>query len=115
MFEGCWSLYTTVTVFDESLTQTSKVRTWRQCFDNHGSGQQTVVLEDGRQCEGPLAASFGQDGILRVTEPTSCHGSLHLNRSERLCRRLSDTEAECNGRTIEGSRSGHAYVGRFRR
>lgn len=115
MFEGCWSLYTAVTVFDDSLTQASKVRAWRQCFDNHGSGRQTIVLEDGRQCEGPLAASFGQDGILHVTEPNACHGSLHLKRSERLCRRLGDTEAECNGRNIEGSRSGRAYVGRFRR
>ena len=58
---------------------------------------------------------FGQDAILHVTEPTSCRGSFNLNRSERLCRRLSDTEAECDGRTIEGFRSGHAYSGRFRR
>ena len=115
MLEGCWKLYTTITVFNDDLTPSSKVRTWQQCFDSHGSGQQTVVLEDGRQCEGPLAVTFGQDATLHVTEPTSCHGSLQLRRSERLCRRLSDAEAECDGRTIEGARSGHAYVGRFRR
>lgn len=115
MLEGCWNLYTTITVRNADLTQSSRIRTWRQCFDGHGSGQQTVVLEDGRQCEGALAVAFGQNAILRVTEPAACRGSLLLNRSERLCRRLSDAQAECDGRTIEGSLSGHSYVGRFQR
>lgn len=115
MLEGCWSLYTTITVKNADLTQSSRIRTWRQCFDGHGSGQQAVVLEDGRQCEGVLAVAFGQDAVLHVTEPVACRGSLQLNRSERLCRRLSDAQAECDGRIIEGSLSGHSYIGRFQR
>ncbi len=115
MLEGCWSLYTAITVFNEDGTRSSKIRSWRQCFDGHGAGRQTIALEDGRQCEGALAASFGQDAVLRVTEPTACHGTLHLSRNERLCRRLGDDEAECNGRTIEGGMSGHGFAGRFRR
>jgi len=115
MLEGCWNLYTAITVFNENGTQASKIRSWRQCFDGHGTGRQTIALEDGRQCEGALAASFGQDAVLRVTEPTACHGTLHLSRNERLCRRLGDDEAECNGRTIEGGMSGHGFAGRFRR
>ncbi len=115
MLEGCWNLYTTITVFREDGTGGSKVRSWRQCFDGRGAGRQTIALEDGRQCDGALAASFDQDAALRVTEPTACHGSLHLARSERLCRRLGDAEAECSGHTIEGGLSGHQYGGRFRR
>ncbi len=115
MLEGCWNLYTAITVFNEDGTRSSKIRSWRQCFDGHGTGRQTIALEDGRQCEGALAASFGQDAVLRVTEPTACHGTLHLSRNERLCRRLGDDEAECNGRTIEGGMSGHGFAGRFRR
>ncbi len=115
MLEGCWNLYTTITVFNEDGTGGSKIRNWRQCFDGHGAGRQTIALEDGRQCDGALAASFDQDAALRVSEPTACHGSLHLSRSERLCRRLGDAEAECSGHTIEGGLSGHHYAGRFRR
>ncbi len=115
IFEGCWTLYTTVTVFNQDGTGGSKIRSWRQCFDAHGAGRQTVALEDGRQCDGALAASFDQNAALRVTEPTACHGSLRLSRSERLCRRLGDAEAECSGHTTEGSLSGHHYAGRFRR
>ena len=115
MLEGCWNLYTVVTVFNEDGTGGSKIRDWRQCFDGHGTGRQTVALEDGRQCEGALTAVFDQDAALRVTEPTACHGSLHLSRSERLCRRSGDAEAECSGQTVEGGLSGHHYAGRFRR
>lgn len=115
MLEGCWTLYTELTVFDDTLTHTSNVRSWRQCFDGRGTGQQTIVLVDGRRCEGPLSAAFDRDEILRVTEPTSCRGTVTMRRSERMCRRLGDTEAECDGRMIEGLRSGRSYSGRFRR
>ncbi len=115
MLEGCWGLYTTVIVHNEDGTLLSKMRAWRQCFDGHGNGKQTIVLEDGRHCEGALAAVFDQNGALRVTEPSACQGTLHLSRSERLCRRLGDAEAECSGRTVEGGLSGHSYAGRFRR
>ena len=115
LLEGCWNLYTVITVFNQDGTGGSKIRSWRQCFDGHGAGRQTVALEDGRQCDGALAASFDPDAALRVTEPTACRGSLYLSRSERLCRRLGDAEAECSGHTIEGGLSGHHYAGRFRR
>ena len=115
MLEGCWSLRTGMAVSDESGTHSSDIHTWTQCFDGHGAGQQTVVVEDGRRCEGPLSAAFGEGGVLRVTEPASCAGTLHLNRSERLCRRLGDAEAECDGRMVEGNLPGHIYHGRFRR
>jgi hypothetical protein len=115
MLDGCWSLYTTITVSRGDGSPESVIRSWRQCFDGHGAGHQTVVLEDGRRCEGVLTAAFDQEAILRVSEPSACQGTLQLTRSERLCRRLGDAEAECDGRSVEGSRSGHTYAGRFRR
>ena len=115
VLEGCWNLYTAITVSRDGAAEPSKVRSWRQCFDGRGAGQQTVVLENGAQCEGALAAAFDHSGVLHVTEPAACHGTVHLSRSERLCRRLGDTEAECDGHIVEGSRSGRPYAGRFRR
>lgn len=115
MLEGCWNLDSTVTVTNEARTQSSKLQSWRMCFDGAGAGQQTMVTEDGRRCEGPLAASFDGASTLLVTEPARCRGSLSMNRSTRSCQRVSDSEAVCEGRLVEGNRSGSAYHGRFRR
>ena len=114
MLEGCWHLDSPITVTNEARTKSSKLQSWRMCFDGAGAGQQTMVTEDGRRCEGPLAASF--DGAtLLVTEPANCRGSLQMVRSTRSCQRISDTEAVCEGRLVEGNRSGSPYRGRFRR
>lgn len=115
MLEGCWTLGTTLYVFNDDRTRRAGVSSWRMCFDGAGRGAQTITLEDGRRCTGPLGASFNGDALL-VTEPTECAGpGLNLSRSERLCRRLGDTEADCAGRLVAGPRSGQAYSGRFRR
>ncbi len=116
VLDGCWSLYTGITVSNDNGTQHSKVESWRMCFDGHGVGQQTELLEDGRRCQGPLAASFAQGGLLRVTQPAQCAGTgLRMVRSEMLCRRLSDSEAQCEGHNLEGTMAGSEYSGRFRR
>ena len=115
MFEGCWNLYTTLFVFNGDRTRRSGVSSWRMCFDRGGVGTQNVALEDGRRCTGPLAAAFDNE-VFRVSEPSQCTGpALDLGRSERLCRRLGDTEADCAGRNLGGSRPGSSYNGRFRR
>jgi hypothetical protein len=116
MFEGCWNLFTSITVQNDARTTSSEARTWRMCFDGHGIGHQSLVLEDGRSCEGPLGAAFDQGNALRVTEDVPCMGpKLQMSRSERLCRRLSEAEAQCDGRTLNGARAGNQYSGRFRR
>jgi len=115
MLEGCWSLYTGLHV-GHGLADQVKVRSWRMCFDGRGTGQQTEALEDGRDCHGPLGATFAQDDLLLVTQPAPCIGAaLHMARSEMLCRRLSDAEAACEGHNLEGVLVGSAYAGRFRR
>lgn len=115
MLEGCWSLTTTLTVWNHEQTRSSRVRSWRMCFDGHGAGHQTIQLDDGRHCEGPLGASFGGD-VLRVTEPQVCDGpNFRLGRTERLCRRLGDSEAECNGHATDDPEARGSYTGRFRR
>ena len=116
MLEGCWNLTSDITVSSADGLHSTKVRTWQMCFDGHGSGQQTMALEDGRRCAGALLAAFDRGDVLRVTEPQNCNGAeLHMNRSQRLCRRSSDTEAVCQGTTTEGGAAGHGYSGRFRR
>lgn len=115
MLAGCWRLDTGLSVSDRNHEHSSRVRLWQMCFDEHGAGQQTETVEDGRQCAGPLAASFAPDGRLLVTEPEPCQGTLHMVPSTRLCRRTSDREAQCEG-VNRGSPDGQRdYEGIFRR
>ncbi len=117
MFEGCWNLYTSLTISNHARTTSSKARTWRMCFDRHGFGQQSLLLEDGRSCEGSLAVAFDQGSTLRVTESEGCHGpTLQMNRAVSLCRRLSEGEAQCNGHNLDDAGAeGSSFTGRFRR
>lgn len=114
LMEGCWTLTTTLSVTNQGTGRVSRVRVWRMCFDGRGRGNQVIELEDGRRCEGALAAEFDAADALRVTEPAACNGpTLELSRSERLCRRVSDTEAACDGRILGAP--GRTYSGNFRR
>ena len=115
MLEGCWTLVSSMTVTNETTRSSSPIASWRQCFDGQGAGKQTIVLADGRKCEGPLSASFVGGDDLRVAEPQPCRGTVNLSQSTRTCKRTSDTEAVCDGRLVTGSASGRAYTGRFRR
>ncbi len=116
VLSGCWSLYTPVVVSNATRTQSSKVQSWRMCFNNHGTGQQTVTLEDGRGCQGPLSAGFAGEGFLRVTHPAPCISpALEMVRAGMLCQRLNDSEAACEVDNLDGAFAGSSYASRFRR
>lgn len=115
MLEGCWNLTSSIRV-GPTAGGGVPVRTWKQCFDGQGHGTQDMVLENGNRCSGPLTAAFDGSGRLHVAEPQSCRGQgLNMSRSERVCRRTSDAEAQCAGREIEGTSTGHEYEATFHR
>jgi len=115
LLEGCWSLAMDLSAGRDRASMV-KIRSWRLCFGGHGDGQQAQALEDGRSCDGPLVAAFDQQDLLHVTEPAACSGpTLHMSRSELLCRRRSNSEALCQGRNFEGALATSDFSGRFRR
>lgn len=115
MLNGCWRLITSLHITDERTGRVTGVRSQRMCFNADGHGTQTTLLEDGRSCTGPLRATFN-GAILRVADPEPCTGpGLRVSRSDRVCRRTSDDEAECHGRNLEGALEGGTFDGRFRR
>lgn len=111
MLNGCWSLATQMSAGRDRESMV-RLRSWRLCFDEHGAGRQTETLEDGRSCDGPLAAAFDRGDLLHVTEPARCSGpALQMAQSELLCRRVSDAEAQCEGRNPDGT----TFEGTFKR
>lgn len=110
ILEGCWTLFTGLFVGNPA-TGSTPVRIWRMCFNNQGAGQHTITLTDGRRCAGPLRATFSRGALLHVTQPAACTGTVSVNPSELSCRRVSDTEADCDGRNTDGSH----FAGKFRR
>lgn len=109
--QGCWHLNTALQVLD-SRGQSSPVRTWRMCFDGSGHGNQEAALQDGRRCSGPLDASFEGAALLRVTQTRPCSGpGLGIGAAVLRCRRVSDAEAQCQGRNPDDS----TFQGTFKR
>ena len=104
LLQGCWSLATEMAIRRRGEEGPGvRLRSWRMCFDDHGVGRQTETLEDGRSCDGPLAATFEGDR-LRVTQSPPCTGpDLRMGHNELLCRRVSDAEAQCEGRNTNGT------------
>ena len=112
LLQGCWSMVTDMSVRRRGEEGPGvRLRSWRMCFDDHGVGRQTETLEDGRSCDGPLAATFEGDR-LRVTQSPPCTGpGLRMGHDELLCRRVSDAEAQCEGRNSSGT----TFEGTFKR
>jgi len=97
MLQGCWHLDAILHVL-LGRDQPPLVSTWRMCFDVAGHGSQEIASQDGRRCSGPVEASFEGAALLRVTSTQACSGpGLSIGVVLR-CRRVSDTEAQCEGR-----------------
>lgn len=114
MLEGCWNRISNMRVHDIATDQSRSVASWRICFDRNGRGNQTITLTDGRQCRGPLDARFA--GARVQMEAARCTGSFNFVRGTQDCTRLSDAEATCIGRDLEGPNAGRGESeSRFRR
>jgi len=111
MLAGCWHLSTAIQTRNNRGVG-SPIKTWRMCFDGTGRGNQEVALQDGRHCSGPLDAAFDGAGLLRVTHTQECSGpSLSMTQATLQCRRLSDAEAQCDGRNPDAT----TFAGTFKR
>ncbi len=109
MLAGCWHLSTAIQTRDDRGVG-SPIKTWRMCFDGAGRGNQETTLQDGRHCSGPLDAVFTGVGLLRVTHTQPCSGpGLTMSQAILQCHRLSDAEAQCDGRNPDGTTFGGAF------
>ena len=110
LLEGCWSRISNMAVRVEATGQRLPVANWHICFDQTGHGTQTITLKDGSRCTGAIQASFaGEQMLIRAARCTGpgFGGGRFFVRSELHCTRVSDEEANCLGRDLEGSGMGH--------
>jgi hypothetical protein len=103
MLEGCWSRISNMAVRDVATGRRLPVANWRICFDQTGHGTQKITLEDGSRCTGSLQASFvGERMLIRAARCAYPGERRYYVRSELDCTRVSDQEANCLGRDLEG-------------
>ena len=101
-------LHTTTHVGNGPFDQVA-ARSRRMGFDRQGTGQHTLVLINDAhvltgdaQRSGSLPATLNGKQRLKVTQPSNCQGPrLTIAHGIRLCRRISDTEAVCDGPDLE--------------
>jgi hypothetical protein len=111
LLEGCWHRISNMSTYDPGTNRDSPVSAWRICFGGDGSGSQTITWQDGTRCSGAVTARFAGDRL--VTDAARCTGNRSFVRSEEDCVRVSDQEARCIGRNLEGPAA--SSESRFRR
>ena len=98
--EGCWTLISPLRMNEVSTGRSIGVRQWQICFDQQGNGFQTVTMENGMTCSGPIGGNFLPNGNLRLEDRADlpCAGtSMRIFRIVNECRRLPDGTARCIG------------------
>jgi hypothetical protein len=95
MLSGCWKLVTNITLRDESTGAPLPIANWRICFDQKGNGTQTVTYQSGDVCTGPVLASFNSGHQMAIQEPSECSGPTSVALGHWLCKRVSDSQANC--------------------
>lgn len=114
VLKGCWKLHNNITLTNDKTKQTTNIQSWQMCFDNAGTGMQTILDADGTSCTGPLEAHF-DDNTLVIAEPQRCTGSLTLDHGSTSCQRVSADEADCDRAEDEGPGAGVHTPSQFRR
>jgi hypothetical protein len=117
LLNGCWHKYTNMVTVQLGTGIRNSVRSWQLCFHGAGQGHQTIVWTDGATCNGDLRASFNSGGTLELKDVSNCQGSRRMVPAESTCRRLSDSEAECDMRDQQGPAAAQhqAIWSKFRR
>ena len=95
MLKGCWHLVTDLTLYGLGTHEPRPVATWVICFDETGTGSQTVTFKNGNGCSGPVRASFSADHQLVIIEPRNCMGAYDIVLGLTKCTRVSDGQAQC--------------------
>jgi hypothetical protein len=95
MLSGCWKLITNMTEYNIKTNAPMPISGWSICFDKLGKGTQTVTYQSGDVCTGPVQASFLSGHQMMIHEPSQCSGPSSTVIGYWICKRVSDSQADC--------------------
>ncbi len=113
VLDGCWDLdsdYRTRNVDTGAITDYTR---WHMCFDQTGSGTQTMQGTDGTTCQGPVQGRFDDAGRLIMDDgaPVRCSSGGTIFRRVITCELDDAGRADCLSRQPFDGRGGAAEVG----
>lgn len=97
ILEGCWQLDSNYSTVNVQTGVRRSVTDWQLCLDSNGTGEQTMVYEDGTACRGPAQGSFDPSGQLILTDTAriQCDGGAFVYERVTTCERAADGTADC--------------------
>lgn len=97
ILEGCWQLDSNYTTVNVESGERRSVTDWQLCLDSNGTGEQTMVYEDGTACRGPAQGSFDPGGQLILTDTAriQCDDGAFIYERVTTCERAADGTASC--------------------
>ena len=97
ILEGCWQLDSNYSTVNVQTGARRSVTDWQLCLDSNGTGEQTMVYEDGTACRGPAQGSFDPSGQLILTDTAriECEDGAFVYERVTTCERAADGTASC--------------------
>jgi len=97
ILEGCWQLDSNYSTINVQTGVRRSVTDWQLCLDSNGTGEQTMVYEDGTACRGPAQGSFDPSGQLILTDTAriQCDDGAFVYERVTTCERAADGTASC--------------------
>jgi hypothetical protein len=83
---------------------------WRTCFDDDNAGSQTMEWNDGKQCTGPVHATFPSDTQIKIEDTSECAGTRRLYKMIYTCSKTDDFTLTCDSLSTFDQSVGHGIV-----
>lgn len=113
--QGCWQLDSPYAAQNVVTGEVIAFSEWTVCFNNDGTGVETMRGSDGSTCEGPITGHFipGQALIIEEEANLPCSNNFEIFRRTVTCRLDEQERALCNSYQAEGGGSAEVIMRRL--
>lgn len=113
--QGCWELDSPYAAQNVVTGQVISFSEWKVCFNNDGTGRESMRGSDGSTCEGPITGSFlpGQALVIKEDANLPCSNNFEIFRRTVTCRLDAQERALCNSYQSEPGGSAEVILRRL--
>ncbi len=113
--QGCWELDSPYAAQNVVTGEVISFSEWTVCFNNDGTGRESMRGSDGSTCEGPITGSFipGQALVIEEDANLPCSNNFEIFRRTVTCRLDEQERALCNSYQAEGGGSAEVIMRRL--